>query len=262
MALACCVAACLAREAHAQAPAPVPAANPGRPTVSTPATLTPVGYLQFESGLLEARDFGGFSSRFGVNHVVKLTVHRRAQLILQLEPYVRFGSDGGSPDQALGGTAAGAQFLLVDGDARKPAIAVSYVHALSDGRAPDLDIGSSRHAFTVLVSDDLAGLHVDANVMLNQQLDDDRGRAQHGQTLSLSRAFGNFVIASELWHFTQPFGRGDAAGTLWSLSYGARPNLIFDAGFNHGLTDTSTPWEFFAGFTYLLPDRLWGRRQP
>ena len=27
-----------------------PEANPGRPTVSTPATLTPVGYLQFESG--------------------------------------------------------------------------------------------------------------------------------------------------------------------------------------------------------------------
>ena len=29
-------------------------ANPGRPTVSTPATLTPVGYLQFETGVLGA----------------------------------------------------------------------------------------------------------------------------------------------------------------------------------------------------------------
>jgi len=27
----------------------LPEANPGRPTVSTPATLTPVGYLQFEN---------------------------------------------------------------------------------------------------------------------------------------------------------------------------------------------------------------------
>ena len=32
----------------------LPAANPGRPTVSTPATLTPVGYLQFENGGLFA----------------------------------------------------------------------------------------------------------------------------------------------------------------------------------------------------------------
>jgi hypothetical protein len=31
-----------------------PEANPGRPTVSTPATLTPVGYLQFENGGLYA----------------------------------------------------------------------------------------------------------------------------------------------------------------------------------------------------------------
>ncbi len=29
-------------------------ANPGRPTVATPATLTPVGYFQFESGVLGA----------------------------------------------------------------------------------------------------------------------------------------------------------------------------------------------------------------
>src|SRR5947207_12495115 len=132
-ALACCVAACLAREAHGQTPATVPAANPGRPTVSTPATLTPVGYLQFESGLLEARDFGEFSSRLGVNHVAKLSVHRRAQLILLLEPYVRFGSLGGSRDQALGGTAAGAQVVVVEGEDNKPTIAVSYIRALGDG---------------------------------------------------------------------------------------------------------------------------------
>ena len=31
-----------------------PAANAARPTVSTPATLTPVGYFQFETGFLAA----------------------------------------------------------------------------------------------------------------------------------------------------------------------------------------------------------------
>ena len=31
-----------------------PVANPGRPTVSNPATLTPVGYFQFETGVLAA----------------------------------------------------------------------------------------------------------------------------------------------------------------------------------------------------------------
>ena len=51
-----------------------PEANPGRPTVSTPATLTPVGYLQFETGVLGATDSGEFSSRVGFNEVIKLSV--------------------------------------------------------------------------------------------------------------------------------------------------------------------------------------------
>ena len=37
----------------------------------------------------------------------------------------------------------------------------------------------------------------------------------------------------------------------------ARNNLVFDAGFNRGLTKSSTRWEAFVGFTYLLPHRLW-----
>ena len=45
-------------------------------------------------------------------------------------------------------------------------------------------------------------------------------------------------------------------GNLWALGYAARKRLVFDAGFNRGLTGTSTRWEAFAGFTYLLPHRL------
>src|SRR5947207_2623744 len=68
-----------------QAPV-VPEANPGRPTVSTPATLTPVGYLQFETGLFGAADSPDFSSRVNASEVVKLTVHRKLQLLLASEP--------------------------------------------------------------------------------------------------------------------------------------------------------------------------------
>jgi hypothetical protein len=63
-----------------------PDANPGRPTVSTPATLTPVGYLQFENGALFAEHSVEFSQRFGTSQVTKLTVHPRLELFLQSEP--------------------------------------------------------------------------------------------------------------------------------------------------------------------------------
>ena len=55
-------------------PDPTPEANPARPTVSTPATLTPVGYLQFETGGLGALTSPEFGTRIGINQVTKLTV--------------------------------------------------------------------------------------------------------------------------------------------------------------------------------------------
>jgi hypothetical protein len=64
----------------------VPDANPGRPTVSTPAALTPVGYLQFENGTLFAEQSTEFSNRFGASQVTKLAVLPRLELILESEP--------------------------------------------------------------------------------------------------------------------------------------------------------------------------------
>ena len=76
-------------------PDSVPEANPARPTVSTPATLTPVGYVQFETGSLGATTSPEFDTRFGINQVTKLTVLPRLEFFIQTEPYVHssLGSD-------------------------------------------------------------------------------------------------------------------------------------------------------------------------
>ena len=77
----------LAQLSPAQSGMPsVPEANPERPTVSTPATLTPVGYLQFENGALFAQNSTEFSKRIGIGQVTKLSVHPRLELFLQTEP--------------------------------------------------------------------------------------------------------------------------------------------------------------------------------
>jgi hypothetical protein len=252
------VAVCPPR-AGAQPPsAAVPTANPGRPTVATPATLTPLGYLQLETGLLAATNFGEFSRRFAVNEVSKVTVHPRAQLIFALEPLVLARGANAPAGATAGGSALGAQAVVVDGAGERATVSVGFMQALSEGTAPDLDIGSARQSLIFLVSDDVAGIHIDANLMLNRQQDAGRHRAQHGQTLSLARSVRAVVIFAEVWHFTQPFLTAKTAGTLWGVSYSVRPNLVLDGGFNYGLTKTSTPWEFFAGFTYVIPRRLWG----
>lgn len=245
----------------AQSGPSTPDANPGRPTVSTPATLTPVGYLQFENGILVAKTSPGFSSRLGINQVTKLSVHPRVELFFQIEPVVRSLT---ASRAALheGELFAGAQMAVVHGQGRHPTVSVSYIRRLHESVAPEVDIGTFQQSALILVSGDLLGFHFDANGIVTQQREDRVRRAQFGQTLSISHPLKKFTISGEIWHFSQPFLQSNALGLLTAVSYPVRKNLVVDAGFNHGLTNTSTQWEVFAGFTYLLPHRLWKDHRP
>jgi len=149
------------------------------------------------------------------------------------------------------------QGIAYHGEGARPTVAVSYARRIYDGGVPELDFGSPRNSLLVLASADLLGFHYDANVMLNEVIDGTTHRAQFGQSLTISHPVSKKVaISGEIWHFTQPFLQSNAVGNLWALSYTARRYLVFDGGFNRGLTNTSTRWEVFVGFTYLLPHNL------
>src|SRR6202047_3797191 len=95
-----------------------PEANPGRPTVSTPATLTPVGYLQFENGGFNAQTPPEFPTLFGINQVPKLTVASRLQFLALSAPLAHASRASGD---ALSGSRpgevfAGFQALVFPGD--------------------------------------------------------------------------------------------------------------------------------------------------
>ena len=154
----------------------------------------------------------------------------------------------------------GAQAVLYPGEGAKPTISASYFRNVYAGNAPDLDIGSSTNSALLLASADVRKFHCDANLFFNEVVNDPIRRGQFGQSLSLSHPLTErFVLSGEIWHFTQPFLRGNAVGNLWALSYSASKDLVFDGGFQRGLTSTSTQWEVFAGFTYLVPHRLFRR---
>ena len=235
---------------------PKAVANPGRPTVSTPATLTPIGYLQFENGALGATESPEFSTRVSINQVTKLTVASRLQLLLITEPFVRSREES-QKEIHPGDVFGGFQAVLVPGKNKRPTISASYFRHFYASAAPDFDIGSYRQGGIILVSTDLGGFHFDANAMFNQQTEERQSRVQFGQTLSVSHPWNGWTISGEIWHFTQPFTKSDAVGNLWAASRAIRPNLVIDFGYQHGFTNTSTRWEAFAGFTYVLPYRLW-----
>lgn len=246
-------------QTDASAEAPAVQANPGRPTVSTPATLTPTGYFQFETGILGAEKSSEFSNRTGIESVVKLSLTGRFELIVQTEPMV-FSDLGDRTDHRPGEVFTGFQTVVKKGEGSRPTVSVSYFRRLYASPAPELDIGTNRQSALLLVSFDVKKFHVDTNGIVTEQISDNGEihRAQFGQTLSISRpVIGKFSFSGELWHFTQPFTKSNAAGLLLAPSYSVNRFLVLDGGFNRGLTTTSTRWEIFAGFTYLLPKKLW-----
>ncbi|MFZ0233423.1 MAG: hypothetical protein WA211_04950 [Candidatus Acidiferrales bacterium] len=234
-----------------------PEANPGRPTVSTPATITPVGYLQFETGFLPAFQSPEFSSRYSLTEAIKLAVTPRLEFLVLAEPIAHFTADRMTANR-VADIFVGAQFVLHHGEGTNPTLAVSYFHRVYDGGAPEFDFGSPTNSVLILASADVKGFHYDANAFFTELNQEPVRRGQFGQSLTISHTLPHrFTLSGEIWHFTQPFLKGNAVGNLWAVSYSARKTLVLDAGFNHGLTGTSTNWEAFVGFTYLLPHLLW-----
>jgi hypothetical protein len=234
-----------------------PEANPGRPTVSTPATITPVGYLQFETGFVPAYHSTEFSSRYSLSEAIKLALAPRLEFLVEGEPIAHFTAEGTTASR-VADIFVGAQGVLYKGEAAKPTLAVSYFHRAYDGGAPEFDYGSPTNSFLVLASADVKGFHYDANAFFTELEQGPVRHGQFGQSLTISHPFlRRFTLSGEIWHFTQPFLKSNAVGNLWAVSYSARKTLVFDTGFNHGLTGTSTSWEVFMGFTYLLPHRVW-----
>ena len=261
----------------------IPEANPSRPTISNPAHIPPVGYLQFEQGFLQANGSpSGLDGQFSLVQAMRLSVHRRVMVQFQSQPiavsrFVATSSEAASSQLDPGDLVLGIQGVLIREAGRKPAIAIGYLHRVRAGSAPDLDIGSFSQSAVVLVSGDLGSFHYDSNFSISEQVADPIRRAQFGQTLSVTHDLlpeslhDKLEVTGEIWHYTQPLvdttrtgapsPQSNAVGTLWTLGYTLRPNLVLDAGFARGITSTSTAWQGFAGFTYLLPDRLWSRTE-
>ena len=219
-----------------------------------------MGYLQFETGFLPAYDSPEFSSRYSLNEVVKLAVRPRLEFLVAAEPIAHFTADRATANR-VADISLGAQGVLYHGEGAKPTLAVSYFHRVYDGGAPEFDLGSPTNSFLVLASADVKGFHYDANAFFTELVQGPVRRGQFGQSLTISHPFlHRFTLSGEIWRFTQPFLQSNAVGNLWAVSYSARKNLVFDLGFNHGLTHTSTRWEAFVGLTYLYPRRLWKAR--
>ena len=236
-----------------------PVANPGRPTVSTPATLTPVGYLQFETGYLAAWHSPEFSSQSSFNEVVKFSVTRRIELLAAAGPFAHSRA-GNQTANGTGDVALGVQGVVHQGEGARPTIALSYFRRVYSGDAPDLDIGSARNSMLLLASADVKGFHYDTNYLFNEVIDEcDSPRPVRADAFGFASAGEEIRNLGRNLAFHPAFSAQPCRRQLVGAELQPRKNLVIDGGFNHGLTSTSTRWEVFVGFTYLLPHKILAR---
>jgi len=190
----------------------VPEANPGRPTVSTPATLTPVGYLQFENGALFAEDSAEFSKRFGIEQVTKLSVLPRLELFLQSEP-LAFSQAESQTAVHEGEAFAGVQSVLFAGGESRPTVSISYVRRVYSSVAPELDVGTFRNQprfFSAKICTDFTSIRT-------------------GYLPSRFRAMYDERSSDKHWPFPIPWGSSQfpgRCGISLSLSRRATPSAI------------------------------------
>ncbi|HEX3570338.1 MAG TPA: hypothetical protein VHU44_05895 [Acidobacteriaceae bacterium] len=255
----------------------LPTANPARPTFTNPADLPPAGYLQFEQGLVQAGASPGLDSQFSIGQVTKIAVAPRLMLEFVSQPFA-YSSAAQQTSRDAGDLDLAVQAVVVEKSGHRPTIAVNYQNVVRSGSAPNLDVGSSTRSAVLLISGDIGLTHYDTNYIVSEQTlpnlpQPSLRRAQFGQTICLSHPLfaahtgSRLSLSGELWHETQPLptadrrnrpvARANAVGALAALSYAFAPNLVADTALNRGLTSTSTTWQFLAGFTYLLPHRLW-----
>ncbi len=119
-----------AQQASSKNPAPSSAtddavANPARPTVSTPATLIPTGYFQFETGFLAAWHAPEVTYQGSFNEVIKFSVSRWIELLVAAEPYAHSHATDG-PTNSSGDVDLGIQGIIHHGEGAKPTVALSY----------------------------------------------------------------------------------------------------------------------------------------
>ena len=187
----------VAQETHDDASTPPsahpPVANPARPTVSNPATLTPVGYVQFETGILAAWQSPDLVSQTSINEVIKYTASRWLEVEVATEPYAHSHAEG-QPTNAPGDVDLGFQAVVHQGEGANPTVALSYFGRVYSGAAPDLDIASFSNSAFLLVSADVKGFHYDTNYIFNEVVDG-----------NVRRAASSFIWAERSYALRNPF---------------------------------------------------------
>jgi len=239
-------------------------ARPNRPTVANPADITQYGVLELEYGWdrlwpeegIQQTSVGGLL-KFGMLCDVELRWNTTS-FLSQTDPSGTYRS--------FGDNWVGPQIRVYRQTKRVPTLAFSYAIKIPSARTEDgLGTGRVDHAFTLLVSKDIAHFHFDFNVTQFLIGRPDTSGVDKNQQVSLAfshvirgglQLTGEFYGETRLNQTTPGF-----ASSLWALTYTVVPRLVLDGGFEAGLTPGGPHRHVFVGATYSIVNLYQRRRK-
>ncbi|MDE2080929.1 MAG: transporter [Burkholderiales bacterium] len=237
--------------ARAQTADAGPAVTPYRPSVSTPATLSAPGYLEFEAGGLLARG-GGDSRRSSLPYTVKLAFSPDWGLRLGGEAWARQAGNGAPALQGLGDTGVVLK--------RRFAVDAASAFGLELGAtAPTgrtgLGAKAAAGSLNGIYSADLGALHTDINLVATRYAHADPGVARD-QALWAAALSGPLTprlgLTAEL-SGTRQRGADATTQLLLAASYSVWRALVLDAGLARSLRRGVPDAALFFGLTVLGP---------
>lgn len=229
-------------------------ANPNRPTVANPADITQYGVLEIEYGA----DRAGPAAD---THDASLVGLLKFGLLCDVE--LRWMStsfltttDSAGTRHGFGDNWFGPQVRLWRQSSSAPTVSFSYaVKVPTASASKGLGSGQVDHAFTLLVSKDVIGFHLDFNateMLVGRAVGGFDRNAQFN--LAFSRPVhnklgfsGEFYGNTQLNAATPGFVSSD-----WALTYSASPRLVIDGGVEVGLIAGGPRRRIFAGVTYSI----------
>jgi hypothetical protein len=241
-------------------------ANPNRPTVSNPADITQYGVLETEYGYTRTWP-GGNNHQNDIAGLFKFAVACDFELRWDTDDFINQYTNGitenGVGDQMIGG-----QYRYHHQSKNLPALAVQYEIKLPVASlSKNLGTGKVDHDISFLMaSKDIGKYHFDFNAGYLLA-----GRAfanGYDKNFNLALAFSHplkksFGITGEFSGETQLNPQTPAfASTLWAITYKTSQRLIFDAGYDVGLTSGSPGKQFLVGVTYSIADIYGKFRHP
>jgi len=230
-------------------------ANPNRPTVANPADITQYGVLELEYGWdrlwpdqgVQQTSAGGLL-KFGMLCDVELRWNTTSFLLQ---------TDASGKHTSFGDNWLGPQIRVYRQTKGVPTIAFGYAIKIPSASTEDgLGTGRLDHAFTLLVSKDIAKFHFDFN--LTQFLVGRPNAPSFDKNQQLNLAFshvirGGLQATGELYGDTRLNQSAPGfASSLWALTYTVVPRLVTDGGLEVGLTSGGPHRHAFVGAMYSI----------